>query len=144
MTPSTKKYLVSLGLAFGCGGVFTHAVQDMMDEIRSAEAAWMSARLTGNRAAYAELLANDFTWTYTTGRVLNRQQSIAALQPRPAPALERTVHAYQHCAVVAGNATLTLEGKPVHERFVRVWSKEREGWRAVHFQATEVEPAGRD
>jgi ketosteroid isomerase-like protein len=139
-----SRYVVSLVFAFCLGGLVTDAVQNVMDEIRSAEAGWMSARLAGNREAYAELLADDFTWTFTTGRVLSRQQSIDALQPRPAPKLTSTVQAYDRCAVVAGNATLLRDGKPVQERFVRVWSKANDRWRAVHFQATEIEQSARN
>lgn len=139
-----SRYVFSLVIALCLGGLVTDAVQDVMDEIRSAEAGWMSTRLAGNRQAYAELLADDFTWTFTTGRVLSKQQSIDNLQPRPAPKLASTVRAYDRCAVVVGNATLMRDGKPVQERFVRVWSKANDRWRAVHFQATEIEHGAQD
>ena len=135
-----SRYAVSLVFAFCLGGWVTDAFQNVIDEIRSAEAGWTSARVAGNRQAYAELLADNFTWTFTTGRVVSKQQSVDALQPRPAPKLTSTIQAYDRCAVVAGNATLMRDGKPVEERFVRVWSKASDRWRAVHFQATEIEP----
>ena len=51
-----------------------------------------------------------------------------------------TMHVYADSAVVYGTASLDFQGRPIDERFVRVWVKNEAGrWQVVLFQATEIE-----
>ena len=125
-------------LAFLAGVSLTLAAQTPMDAVTQAEEAWTRARVAGDKAGYASVLADDFTWTFITGRVANKQQTVDRLQAAPNPETDRGIRMYRDAAIVVGTAKLTFEDRPITERFVRVWTKSDGVWRAVLFQATEV------
>jgi uncharacterized protein DUF4440 len=129
---------VGIVLAFCAGVVVALAAQAVKDEVTRAEEAWAQARTAGDKEAYSNLLADDFTWTFTTGNVTDKQQTVDNLRAAPSPVTSKDIRIYQDAAVVVGTAKLTVGNRPVTEKFVRVWAKRRGIWRAVLFQATET------
>ena len=116
------------------------AAQAPTDEITRAEEMWASAWTNGDKAAYTDLLSDEFTWTYITGRVIDKNQAVDALNPFTIPEDSKTIRVYGDTAVVFGTASLVFEGRPITERFVRMWVRNETGrWQAVLFQATEIE-----
>ena len=100
----------------------------------------MSAIAAGDQTTYDKLLTDDFTWTYVSGRVISRQQMIEAIGPVEIKESDKAIRVYEDSAVVTGIASLTARGRPLTERFVRVWIKDTDGkWQLAYFQATEIE-----
>ncbi len=111
-----------------------------MHEIEDVEAQWSSAIASGDQSAYDELLADDFSWTFVSGRVINRQQMIESIGPVDVTEQDKTIRVYENSAVVTGIASLIAKERPLTERFVRVWTKGADGdWQLAYFQATEIE-----
>jgi hypothetical protein len=125
-------------LAFCAGVGLTLAAQAVRDKVTRAEEAWVQARMNGDKKSDSNLLADDFSWTFITGKVMNKQQTADNLGAAPNPEINKDIRVYQDAAVVVGTAKLTFAGKPITERFVRIWAKSGGVWRAVLFQATEV------
>jgi len=129
---------VGIVLAFCAGVGVTLAAQAIRDEVTRAEEAWVQARINGDKESYGNLLADDFTWTFITGNVTNKRQTVDNLLAAPSPETGKDIRIYRDAAVVVGTAKLTFGNRPVTERFVRVWAKRGGTWRAVLFQATET------
>ena len=111
-----------------------------MHEIEDVEARWKSAIGSGDQSTYDELLADDFTWTFVSGRVINRRQMIESIGPVDVTERDNTIRVYEDSAVVTGIASLMARGRPLTERFVRVWIKGANAdWKLAYFQATEIE-----
>ena len=118
----------------------TSCAQDALHEIEEVEARWRSAIASGDRSTYDELLADDFSWTFVSGRMINRQQMIESIGPVDVTVQDKTIRVYENSAVVTGIASLIARGRPLTERFVRVWIKDADGdWQLAYFQATEIE-----
>lgn len=113
--------------------------QDAKTDIETLERAWMSAIATGDKGAYDRLLAEDFTWTYVSGRAIGRSQMIETMGPVTVKERDKAIRVYNGSAVVTGIASLDVGGRPLTERFVRVWVRISGGkWQLAHFQATEI------
>jgi ketosteroid isomerase-like protein len=114
--------------------------QGLNSDIQEAERSWGDAWTRGDREAYRELLHDDFTWTYVTGEVVDKDESVARLIPFTIPEDSKTIREYGGTAVVYGTASLNFRGRPITERFVRIWVRDEQGlWRVVLFQATEIQ-----
>ena len=114
--------------------------QQLTDDIESAERLWAESWTQGDKDVYRRLLAEDFTWTYVTGEVIDKEEAIARLSPFTIPENSKTINEYDGTAVVYGTASLNFRGRPITERFVRVWIKNEDGqWQVVLFQATEIQ-----
>ena len=114
--------------------------QELMVEVEKVERTWMSAIANGDREIYDKLLTKDFTWTFVSGRVIGREQMIEAIGPVEITETDKSIRVYQGSAVVIGTASLEVQGRPLTERFVRVWVVGKEDqWRLALFQATEID-----
>jgi len=114
--------------------------QELTGNIESAERLWGETWTKGDKEAYRRLLAEDFTWTYVTGEVIDKDEAIARLNPFTIPENSKTINEYDGTAVVYGTASLNFRGRPITERFVRVWIRNEDGrWQVVLFQATEIQ-----
>lgn len=116
------------------------SAQMSREEVSKAEAAFAQARAKGDKSAYANLLADEFTWTTRTGSTTTKKQQVDTLQAAPDPDTGKDVRTYGDTAVVTGIAKLTQDGKPVSVRFVRVWVKRDNRWQAVLHQGTTIAP----
>lgn len=113
--------------------------QATRDEVMKVDDAFMQARLSGDSAAYANLLADEFTWTTRGGNTTNKTQHVESLQASGMnPEIGKEVRVYGDAAVITGSARLTADGMPVSVRFVRVWAKRDGRWQAVLHQGTTV------
>ena len=114
--------------------------QELLSEVNLAEQSWGLAWTNGDKLAYGDLLADEFTWTYVTGLVIDKEEAISRLNPFTIPENSKTIQVYGNTAVVYGTASLMFQGRPITERFVRIWNKNESGkWQAVLFQATEIQ-----
>ena len=101
---------------------------------------WSSAIASGDQSTYDQLLTDDFTWTFVSGRVINRQQMIETIGPVETDVRDKIIREYENTAVVTGIASLIVRGRPLTERFVRVWVKSMDDtWQLAYFQTTEIE-----
>ncbi len=113
--------------------------QDLMLEIENAEQMWNSAIADGDRTTKDKLLTEDFTWTFVSGRVIGREQTIKVIGPVTITETDKSIRVYKDSAVVTGIASLEVQGRPLTERFVRVWINGPDGqWQLAFFQATEI------
>ena len=134
------KLTIAMLMFFSTTLLLSAAQASTEEEIAAAEEKWAAAWTNGDKTAYSELLADEFTWTYVTGRVIDKSQAVDALSPFTIPETSKTIHVYDNSAVVYGTASLVFQGRPIVERFVRIWVKNEAGsWQAVLFQATEIE-----
>jgi ketosteroid isomerase-like protein len=114
--------------------------QELIGDIESAERLWGETWTKGDKDTYRRLLSDDFTWTYVDGEVIDKEEAIARLNPFTIPENSKTINEYDGAAVVYGTASLNFRGRPITERFVRVWTKNEDGeWQVVLFQATEIQ-----
>lgn len=114
--------------------------QELLAEVELAEQSWASTWINGDKSAYRELLADEFTWTYITGIVIDKEEAINRLNPFDVTENSKKIQIYGNTAVVYGTASLMFQGRSIIERFVRFWIKNENGkWKAVLFQATEIQ-----
>ena len=119
---------------------FYSPTSNAQDAGLDVERKWASAIARGDQSTYDQLLASDFSWTFVSGRVINRQQMIESIGPVEIEVRDKTIREYENSAVVTGIASLIARGRPLTERFVRVWVKGKDGaWQLAYFQATEIE-----
>ena len=118
----------------------TLLAQTTRDEVMRAEESLRQASMKGDKTAYASLLADEFTWTFIDGRVIDKKQRIDSLPARgiDVTSKEVRVQQYENTAVVVGRAELIMGGRPITERFVRIWVKRDGRWQLVLFQATQI------
>ena len=116
------------------------AAQALADDIEVVERLWDEIVAKGDKDAYRRLLADEFSWTYVTGEVIDKDEAVERLTPFALPEVSKQIREYGDTAVVYGTASLTFQGRPITERFVRVWARNEAGdWQAVLFQATEIQ-----
>jgi hypothetical protein len=114
-----------------------NAVLDM--ENRFAE-----VRRSGDRAAYAKLIAPEFTRTNPNGQVTGRDEELARINPATAGSTaatevtDRKVLAYGDTAL-AISVSHFADGRAVRQ--VRAWHRTDAGWQIVFYQGTQVSPA---
>lgn len=144
---SLRKTLMSCPKGFGAALLLAMAVslstisqaQELASDINEAEKMWATAWTNGDKETYRALLADEFTWTYVTGRVIDKEQAVEALNAFTILETSKIINVYGNAAVVYGTASLNFRGRPITERFVRVWVKNETGqWQVVLFQATEI------
>jgi len=114
--------------------------QALTGDIEDAERRWDDVTARGDKDRYRQLLAEEFRWTYVTGEVIDKEEAITRLNPYTLEQVSKQFLKYRDSAVVYGTARLNFQGRPLNERWVRFWARNREGqWQAVYFQATEIQ-----
>src|SRR5262245_9691768 len=127
-------------------------------EIRELEAQLSRAVITGDRAFFERVLADDFTHTSHAGKFKTRAEWMAENKfenPQGKPQAGKTsyeafevddlaVHIYGETAVVTGRTTpkgRNAKGEPIRGRYryLRVWAKRSGCWEAVAFPGTRIE-----
>ena len=137
---STRRYCAALLIALIVSIPTQLRGQELLSDIDEAEKMWANAWTNGDKETYRELLADEFTWTYITGKVIDKDQAVDALNRFTIPENTKTINEYGNTAVVYGTASLDFRGRPITERFVRIWVKNEAGrWQVVLFQATEIQ-----
>ncbi len=145
--PILHKLLLNRARWFGAVCLLASAVSvpaiaqslELPSDIHAAEELWATVWTNGDKATYRSMLAEEFTWTFVTGQVNGKEQAVEALNAFTIPENSKTVKVYGNTAVVYGTARLNFRGRPITERFVRIWVKNADGqWQVVLFQATEI------
>ncbi|HYN20532.1 MAG TPA: nuclear transport factor 2 family protein [Thermoanaerobaculia bacterium] len=117
------------------------------EEVRSADARRIAAVVDGNVGALSALLADDLTYTHTTGQVENKEQFLAGLASgkldyQSIQPSEVQVRVYGNSAVMTGRAEMKVnaQGKDLAFaiRFTSVWVKGEGGWRMAAWQSTRL------
>jgi uncharacterized protein (TIGR02246 family) len=118
------------------------------DELAQIEQRLIKTWLAGDREAYSALLADDWTTTDISGRVLTkaeviRQQFGPPVPARPADAGIDDVNVRlieEGVAIVTGLTTVTLKnGSSIALRFTDVFQKRDGRWQAVVSQGTRIQ-----
>jgi ketosteroid isomerase-like protein len=121
------------------------AAQDARQEILAADDRRFAAMVQGGQAALDGLLADDLTYTHSTGQMETKAQFLASLKAGKlrylsAESADREVRLYGDVAVVTGRATVkaSTEGKELllPLRFTEVWVKRGGGWKLAAWQST--------
>ncbi len=127
-------------IVFSITAVCPLKAQELTGDIECAERLWAETWKKGDKETYRKLLADDFTWTYETGEVIDKDEAVSRHNPFTIPENSKTINEYGGTAVVYGTASLDFQGRPITERFVRVWIRNQDGWwQVVLFQATEIQ-----
>lgn len=119
----------------------------MADEVRAADSRRIAATVRGDAGELGSLLAEELTYTHTTGQVESREEHLAAISAGKLDyqSIDRTedqVRIYGDTAVVTGRADMKVnaQGKDLvlAIRFTAVWVKGEKGWRMVAWQSTRL------
>lgn len=123
------------------------AAQDARQDILAADARRFAAMIQGDLAALEGLLAEDLTYTHSTGQVETRAQFLESLRSGKLRYLAATpsdvnVRVYGDTAVVTGRAEMKVSSQgqelTVTARFTEVWVKSGGAWKLAAWQSTRV------
>ncbi|HYG62121.1 MAG TPA: nuclear transport factor 2 family protein [Thermoanaerobaculia bacterium] len=144
---TTRRAMLALVLLVLTGdGAYAQAPNAEAD-VRAADAQRFAAMVARDRQALERLLADDLTYTHSTGQVESKAQfleSIAAggLVYQAIDPEEVAVRVYGETAVVTGRASLRVESRgqalvlPV--RFTSVYVRKDGLWRLAAWQSTRL------
>lgn len=122
---------------------------DPAAQVLAREDARIAAMLAADRAALADILADDYTHAHNNGLVETKTEYLArsiggAIRYRRFEPAERQVRVYGDAAVVTGRAgvEVEIEGQPraLEVRFQAVYMKQQDAWRIVAWQAAPLPP----
>lgn len=116
------------------------------DVLKASQALDEASLMKKDRATMERLYADDYMYTHSNGRVLNKAQEIAeAMSPDQAWTAHKSddmkVRLFGNVAVVTGVSTLTGSAKGYvagPRRFTEVWVKRSGRWQQVGGQSTLV------
>jgi uncharacterized protein (TIGR02246 family) len=121
------------------------AVDKTSEAVKAAEKAWASATVAGDEAALKKLLADDLTYTHSTGQTDSKEVFIDNLKTGTRKYLKldhdsMDVRMYGNAAVLTATAqveTSQKDGKtnPAHLRFLHVWVLQNGQWRLAAHQS---------
>ena len=125
------------------------ADQDPAEAIRELESRINRAVVAADVKTFEELLADDFTHTSHSGRFRTRANWLRDVKPGQSlysayEVDEQAIRVYGETAIVTGRITphgTNSRGEPIRGRYryVRVWVRREDQWRAVAFQGTRIE-----
>jgi ketosteroid isomerase-like protein len=134
------KFVVILFLAIGLA-----AGADKSDAVKAAEKSWASSTVAADAAALDKVLADDLTYTHSTGETDSKAAFIDNLKTgaRKYHKLDHesmTVRMYGNTAVLMATAKVETSQKggavnPAHLRFLHVWVLQGGRWQLVAHQS---------
>lgn len=116
-------------------------------ELREAENAWAQAAITGDAATLRRMLAEDLSYTHSSGRTETKAQFIESITSgqmkyEAAELEEFSVKPYGNVAVALSvrrmRAGLKGDINSFRARFQRVWVKRDGRWQLLAHQATRL------
>ncbi|HZP87385.1 MAG TPA: nuclear transport factor 2 family protein [Burkholderiales bacterium] len=138
----TRNWLLTLALLVLYSGLtFAGAVED---EVSQAEEARYAAMIAQDKAALAQILADEFVYHQPTGKVQNKpgyieQVTTGDVKVKKATRYDYQTHAYGNTATVQGSTKVDLEikGEPkvFDLYFLNVWVKRDGRWQIVARQS---------
>jgi ketosteroid isomerase-like protein len=121
------------------------AADKSAEGVKAAEKAWASATATANEAALKQILADDLTYTHSTGdtdskTVFIDNMKTGARKYHKVNHDSMDVRMYGNTAVVTATAQVETSQKggsvnPAHLRFIHVWVFQNGHWRLVAHQS---------
>lgn len=144
MRPTSRAFFLSALLLLPA----LAAAQDAREEILAADARRFEAMIRVDQAALNGLLADDLTYTHSSGQLESKAQFLESLRAEKIRYLsaERSdvaVRLYGDTAVVTGRAQIkaVLGGQEavLPLRFTEVWVKSGGAWKLTAWQSTRVQ-----
>jgi hypothetical protein len=142
-----RQYLAVGFLLISAVGVFAQATGKIEQEVMKAEQARVTALTQGDLAKLGEILADDLTYTHSSGRVDSKEQFLDSLKTG-AVKYESMTHSnvkvslYGSTAVMRGESDMKLQsgGRPVafRIRFLNVYVKKDGHWQMTAWQSTRL------
>jgi len=121
------------------------AAEKSAEGVKSAEKSWATATVAGDEALLRQVLADDLTYTHSTGETDNKTQFISNLKTGVRKYVKvnhesMDVRVYGNTAVLMATALIetTQNGgapNPAHLKWVHVWVNENGRWRLVAHQS---------
>ena len=99
--------------------------------VRELDQAWNDVYLQNERGRFAEILAADFRATFSDGRTAGRSELMEPTDGRKLTFSEFGIEMFGPTAVTRGRVVIEHPEGPVAQRFVRVYSRRDDQWRAV-------------
>jgi ketosteroid isomerase-like protein len=114
----------------------------MSDEIavRELDRRWNEAYVRNDRAALAEVLAEDFVGATADGGTVTRQQLMTGGEAAEVSFSEFAIQVFGSTAITRGRIRVTRNGATLEQRFMRVYARLRHRWRAVAVQVCPLAP----
>ena len=112
------------------------------DDVRRLDRAWNDVYLRNDRAAFAEVLADDFKGFFPDGRSIGKAQLLQPTEPRRVEFSELGLEVFGPTAVSRGRVRIEHPDGPVEQRFVRIYSRRGERWQAVAVHVFPIERGG--
>ena len=121
------------------------AADKSADAVKAAEKAWASATASGNEATLKQLLADDMTYTHSTGDTDTKAVFIDNMKTcvrkyHKVNHESMDVRLYGNTAVLTATAQIETSQKggkvaPAHLRFIHVWVLQNGRWQLVAHQS---------
>src|SRR5262245_5815415 len=135
------RILLMLSVVVGLG----MAAEKSADAVKAAEKAWAAATVSGDEATLRQILADDLTYTHSTGETDTKQAFIDNLKSgvrkyHKVNHDSMDVRLYGNTAVLMATAQIETSQKganpnPAHLRFIHVWLLKDGRWRMVAHQS---------
>ena len=135
-----RALVCALALVCLCPQLAAAGVKSDEAAVLQQDQRWLEALMKGDRATIDSILAPNYKHVTSDGKVLNRDQELAAANV-PAPPMKWTllkVDIAGDTAVVHGLNTMTDNGKTIRELFTDVFVKNHGAWLALAAQETLV------
>jgi ketosteroid isomerase-like protein len=124
------------------------AADKSVDAVKAAEKSWATATVAGDEATLRKILADDLTYTHSTGEINTKDEYIDNLKTGARKYLKADhesmdVRLYGNTAVLRATAQVetTQNGgspSPAHLRFIHVWVFENGRWQLVAHQSLKL------
>jgi len=143
-----RKSIIVLSLVAACLLTPLAFAQDASAEnqIKALSDQLAQAYIKGDTSFWEKYLADDYIGVYASGQKYTKSESVqpGALKYESFDVRESKIRVYGNTAVVnqltSATGTVRKDGKPFTGlyRTTRVWVKEKDGWKLVSFQSTQV------
>ncbi len=139
--------LLVAGLGTAVATAADSAGDDAIAQVRATQAARFQAMLSADVAALNDVLADDLTYTHTTGTIDSKSSMIenissGAVNYELIEPTDTKIRLYGDVAVVTGSSNMRVSaGEQLHElsiRFIEVYVFDNENWRLVSWQSTRI------
>ena len=118
------------------------------EQIQVLDREWAQACVQADIAKLEQILADDLTYTHSSGQIQTKAEFIATV--REGKTRYRSIEFQQSTARIYGNTAvtnnevrvnLTVDGRDVtvHARFLHVWAKEHARWQLTAHQGTKID-----
>ena len=121
------------------------AADKSADAVKTAEKSWATATVAGDESTLRQILADDLTYTHSTGDTDTKAQFISNLKTGARKYHKvnhdsMEVRTYGNTAVLMATAQVETSQKgaaptPAHLRFIHVWINQNGRWQLVAHQS---------